>query len=584
MLMRRMLVLGVALAAGTLTTLGFGFAQTPAAKKYAVLVGVQDYDHSKLQRLPFAVNDVSDLGDLLRRHGYQVTLLRTAATDAKFVPTLASINARLAEVLEQCKRHDTVLVALAGHGLQFEKRKPDDPDDAYFCPQDARPLPERRETLLSLRKLYRQLDDSGAGVKLLLVDACRDDPTVPRGVRRGVDGSTSPRPPRGVAALFSCSAGESAWESAKLKHGVFFYYVLEGLRGKAAAEGEVTWDGLQLYVRRRVTRDVAGLVGSEARQTPALNAGELAGEPPVLVMMQAPGANPDVQAAAGVRPEPARAPFNAPKAKALQQAWARYLGRKVEETVDLGAGVTMDFVLIPPATFTMGSPTDEKAREYDEVSHAVTITKPFFLGKYHLTQEQYQCLTGSNPSYFAAGGEGKISVVGQDTRRFPVEQVSWEDAMAYCDTLGRKISRPVRLPSEAEWEYACRAGTTTPFHFGTALNGAQANCYGDSPYGTSEKGPYLKRTCRVGSYEPNAFGLYDMHGNVWQWCQDWYGSYDGLPARDPLRVDKGAEGARVLRGGSWFSEAWRCRAARRRGYAPALRYNFVGFRVAFRLD
>jgi formylglycine-generating enzyme required for sulfatase activity len=281
------------------------------------------------------------------------------------------------------------------------------------------------------------------------------------------------------------------------------------------------------------------------------------------------------------RPPPAKAPFSEATAKELQRAWATYLGKPVEEEVDLGGGATMRFVLIPPGTFTMGSPKEEKGRCNDEEADEVTITKPFYLGKYPVTQEQYERLTGKNPSYFAATGDGKAKVEGLDTKPFPVEQVSWEDATAFCRKLAERTGHKARLPSEAEWEYACRAGTTTPFHFGKALNGTQANCNGNYPYGRTEKGPYLAKTCPVKSYDPNAFGLYGMHGNVWQWCQDWYAeSCADLKGMDPLRVDKGSSSGRVLRGGSWFNYARHCRAASRDWHAPAYRNDDVGFRVA----
>ena len=245
----------------------------------------------------------------------------------------------------------------------------------------------------------------------------------------------------------------------------------------------------------------------------------------------------------------------------------------------------MEFGLIPPGKFMMGSPEDEKDRDKDEEQHEVEITRAFYLGKYEVKQEQYEQIVGKNPSWFSAGGEGKENVKDLDTRDFPVEEVSWEDAVSFCGKLTKLDGkRRFRLPSEAEWEYACRAGTTTPFHFGKLLNGSDANCNGNYPYGTDEKGRYFRRTCRVGSYASNAFGLHDMHGNVWEWCQDYYGSYKVLETKDPLRTEKVDISARVLRGGSWSDSARYCRAAFRSRNAPGSRGIYLGFRVAFRLD
>jgi formylglycine-generating enzyme required for sulfatase activity len=161
-----------------------------------------------------------------------------------------------------------------------------------------------------------------------------------------------------------------------------------------------------------------------------------------------------------------------------------------------------------------------------------------------------------------------------------VEQVSWDDAVEFCRRLRRKEGVTYRLPTEAEWEYACRAGTTTPFSFGSVANGRQANCKGDEPYGMEQKGPNLGRTTAVGSYAPNAFGLYDMQGNVWQWCADWYGEryYDVSPPDDPRGPDAGSW--RILRGGSWGVGAEDARSAVRVGDTPDFSSGSVGFRVA----
>jgi formylglycine-generating enzyme required for sulfatase activity len=272
-------------------------------------------------------------------------------------------------------------------------------------------------------------------------------------------------------------------------------------------------------------------------------------------------------------------------------------------TVKLGDGVEMELVLLNAkgnAEFLMGAPPDEKERNPQEKNfdaekqHKVTLTKPFYLAKYPVTQEQYEKLIGKNPSYFSKSGGWEPAVQGMDTRRFPAEQVSWGEAKTFCEKLmdkhGGQAPAVLRqqkyrfaLPTEAQWEYACRAGTTTPFYFGSELNGKQANCCGDEPYGTTDKGPDKGRPTKVGEYGENKFGLCDMHGNVAQWCQDYYGPYD-LPAKDPLRSAKHSKDLRVLRGGSWIFHACYCRAAFRTGWEASSHSTGVGFRVAFRSD
>jgi formylglycine-generating enzyme required for sulfatase activity len=290
--------------------------------------------------------------------------------------------------------------------------------------------------------------------------------------------------------------------------------------------------------------------------------------------------------------EPARAnaPFDEAKAKELQEAWAAYLGRQVEETLDLG-GERLKLVLIPPGTFRMGSPRDEPGRNraeqrFDaEELHWVTLTHPFYLGKFEVTQAQYEAVLGkvTIPSYFSPRGGGAAKVKDEPTAYFPEEQVSWEEADTFCTLLGNKVRRRVMLPTEAQWEYACRAGTETPFYFGKACNGKQANCNGADPYGTANKGPSLGRPCEVGQYPPNAWGLCDMHGNAEEWCRDWYGPYADLPTNDPERVEKGQDFARVLRGGWYAGNPESCRAASRHGEGGP-HWQWVGFRVAIRLD
>jgi formylglycine-generating enzyme required for sulfatase activity/tRNA A-37 threonylcarbamoyl transferase component Bud32 len=237
--------------------------------------------------------------------------------------------------------------------------------------------------------------------------------------------------------------------------------------------------------------------------------------------------------------------------------------------------VGMKFVRILPGKFLMGSPEDEKDRGEDEPLHEVEITRPFYLGVYPVTQAEYGRMMKRNPSWFAKDGSGRDKVRGMDTEAFPVENVSWEDAQEFCRALAAlpaegQAGRAYRLPTEAEWEYACRgpAGTNDPFHFGTALSPEQAN------YGVN-----LGRPCRVGSYPANAWGLYDLHGNVWEWCQDWYDKdcYRNGPRRDPQGPGEGDR--RVLRGGSWNDLGWDCRAAIRSALAPRYRNVNIGFRL-----
>jgi formylglycine-generating enzyme required for sulfatase activity len=245
--------------------------------------------------------------------------------------------------------------------------------------------------------------------------------------------------------------------------------------------------------------------------------------------------------------------------------------------------IGMKLTLIPAGKFIMGSPEGEAERDPEERQHEVEITKPFYMGIYEVTQGQYEAIQGQkqNTAFFRQG---------QD---FPMDQVRWPQAVAFCSKLSAKIEekkagRTYRLPTEAEWEYACRAGKKTVFHFGDALSSKEANFKGNFPYGGAPKGNFLQKTAKVGSYAPNAWGLYDMHGNVGEWCADYYDPdyYKNSPKQDPKGPAKGVvptdfsnDFYRVVRGGCWLDEAQACRAAYRFRLQSSEPYRWVGFRV-----
>ena len=247
--------------------------------------------------------------------------------------------------------------------------------------------------------------------------------------------------------------------------------------------------------------------------------------------------------------------------------------------------IGMKFVEIPAGRFQMGSAESEIGSRVDERPvHEVEISRPFLLGVYEVTQAEYEQVTGTNPSYFSRSGAGAKKVEGLKTERFPVEQVSWVEADEFCKRLSAlpdemKAGRTYRLPTEAEWQYACRAGKTTPFQFGGALGAKDANINGNFPYGGAPRGAFLGRTTEVGSYAPNGFGLHDMHGNVAEMVSDWYGRhyYQSSPQVDPKGPEQGAD--RVVLGGSWGTDAARCRAGFRRSNATSGKAYFFGFRV-----
>lgn len=247
--------------------------------------------------------------------------------------------------------------------------------------------------------------------------------------------------------------------------------------------------------------------------------------------------------------------------------------------------VGMVLVQIPAGKLMMGSPIDEAHRGSDELQHEVEISKSFYLGAFEVTQRQYEKVMGMNPSFFSRTGLGKERVKGKDTTGHPVERVTWHEAVEFCKKLSAKEKKTYRLPTEAEWEYACRAGTKEPFHHGKNFNSNLGNINGlsYSSYGAEEGGPFYRCTVPGGEYKGNAFNLFDMHGNVQEWCSDWYAAdfYKNSPKTDSIGPGDGKE--RVVRGGAWPSSAKACRSAARNHLPPDEKSWTVGFRVVLEL-
>ena len=243
-------------------------------------------------------------------------------------------------------------------------------------------------------------------------------------------------------------------------------------------------------------------------------------------------------------------------------------GKARQFAEDLGNGIQLEIVEIPSGGFPMGSAEYDRDCQNDErPKHWVNLSS-FLLGKYPVTQEQWEAIAGYNPSHFTG-------------RRRPVENISWYSAMDFCRNLSEKTGREYRLPSEAEWEYACRAGTTTPFHFGATITTDVANYVGNATTYTKRARSFFsgEGTSVVGSFPPNAFGLYDMHGNVWEWCADsWHDNYRGAPNDGSAWIDEKLN-KYVRRGGSWHDLRRNCRSAYRSLSSPDNRLTTYGFRV-----
>ncbi len=500
-----------------------------AGRNYAFLVACSGYDVTELRKLPFTVREMAEFRDALLATGFDegdIKFLRDGAPEPRFLPEKARIEKELNLLLKRVKPGDTLVVALNGHGLQFKGEK-----SGYFCPLDA--VVTKRETLLPMDGLFAQLERCPATRKLLIVNACRNDPLSGQSQASNkvelVD--RYEEVPAGIAAIYACGPGERSYyydpedeRSKGRRRSLFMHHLIEAWRGRYAGGKAVTLEELFAAVEARTIRDADNLFGQ----------------------VQQP------------------------------QVKRRYDGKWVIVPAEKDAGIIaeMKFVHIAKGIFWMGGGKDSPPQQQ------VTIERDFELAAYCVTQGQWQEVMGNNPSTFSRRGSGKhqvASIPDAELARFPVENVSWEDAQAFIKKLNAREGGKgwvYRLPREAEWEYACRNAAKTKeecsfdFYLQTGTNdlsSTQANFNGDYPAGSGAKGPYLGRTTKVGSYRPNKLGLYDMHGNVWQWCEDVY---------------ENTGPGRVIRGGCWFDNGQSCRAARRNGSMPSDRSDYLGLRLA----
>jgi formylglycine-generating enzyme required for sulfatase activity/uncharacterized caspase-like protein len=560
-------------------------------QRRALLIGVTKYEKAGFRDLDYPEADVSALAEVLHAAGFQVTLmLGSLPADDPLRATRENIGRQLltsVELREAQKRDrtlrrsfvadlanlsksDIVLIAFAGHGRQQTVPVGDKLEEApYFCPVDAANADV--DSWVSISELMETVStSSGSQNNLILVDACRDNP----GRGRGIDGAKVTLPGANLAICFSSSAGTEAYEAKELQHGIFTYHVLQGLRGEAAnRQDQVTWDTLVSHIRTAVAQDAPRLV--QRQQLP--NAiGNVTGASPVLIAKVAavapanntPPANNNTaenmrntSPPSGAIPAPLTAPFDSATAKSGQAAWANHLGIEVSTINSVG----LQMILIPPGEFMMGSAEDDvSAYDSEKPQHRVTLTNAFLMAETEVTQGQWKAVMGTEP------WKGKDNVT--EGANYPATYINHEEAEEFCRRLSEKDGRLYRLPTEAEWEYACRAGTTTTYSFGNDESAlGRYAWYDKNAWYIDEKFSHLVR-----QKQSNAFGLYDMHGNVWEWCSDCYAEYTSGSQVNPIGPESGVH--RVYRGSSWRDSARNCRAATRNRDSPSLRLSILGFR------
>ncbi|MBF2015734.1 MAG: SUMF1/EgtB/PvdO family nonheme iron enzyme [Rivularia sp. T60_A2020_040] len=581
-------------------------------KNSAIAIGINYYYN--LQPLKYAQRDAKAMENWFKQEARfdQVFLftedsqpIPASPQPIPTQPSFANFYGFLEKQFEKSllKPEDNLWFFFAGHGRRYR-------DQDYLMFLDSSPAAVDR-TAISVDYVTQRLRRSGADNVVLFIDACRDE-----GDRGGL--GIGEEEHQGVITFYSCNAYQKSWEIDALKHGAFTYALLEGLnlRGEGncatverlarhlyhrvpqlntnhqqqlqnpyfkadppykmyfillkqsatfqdaqplidqAQEAELDGD---LLLAETLWQRLWGIPGVDRRAFAAIKRiavkkttqNQIPTQKPIIPTPET------ATSSRGVTPTETPStqetklkvfPFEVVTVNSSGQEVKREQGEAEYFTEDLGNGVILEMVSIPGGSFKMGSPPEEKNRsDTESPQHDVTVPA-FFMGKFEVTQEQYQQVMAKNPSNFKG-----------DKR--PVKTVSWNDAVEFCKKLSQKTGRTYRLPSEAEWEYACRAGTTTPFYFGETITSELANYRASNTYALEAKGVFRGETTPVGKFPPNGFGLYDMHGNVWEWCQDtWHDNYNDAPTDGSAWINNDNP-YRVLRGGSWFNNPYYCRSA-----------------------
>ncbi len=587
-------------------------------KNIAIAIGINEYRY--IPPLKYAKNDAQFFSDFLRKDAGFERVWYSSDDSPKFDgDSTEPICSNLITVLNRLSNYrlagiDNLWFFFAGHGMHHDGK------DYLLMADSNTDYPE--ETAIPTDRILQKLKSSGATNVILFLDACRN---VGKRGSRGIGDSTTEvvKKISDTVCFFSCSPNQFSHEHSEYEQGIFTYALLEGLsdRHKLA-----TVDKLESFLKERVPKLAEGI---NAKQDPRV-VNDSREKNLILMPKYA-----DKRDLAQIRADAFEA-FSYSKWDVARSLWLQYLeadgadkhlaitqieriaqerisgnqsaidnrasgavnnpelltrqansntvrqrleiAEKQLLIIDCGSGVTLELVRVPAGKFMMGS--DESDRE--KPIHEVQL-KEFLIGKYAMTNAQWQTVMK------AKGSANKDKKFQGDLQ--PVVGVSWHESREFCKKLAQHSGREVRLPTEAEWEYACRAGTTTPFAFGKTVTPDQVNYDGNHPYGNAPKGKYREVTVNVDSFKPNAWGIYQMHGNVWEWCLDeWHDSYQDKPEQlkkqgnqtwGDLTMDDNDNRYRLLRGGSWLDFAFVCRSSYRgRGNARSQDGSF-GFRVIF---
>ena len=545
-------------------------------RRMALVVGNAAYADVPLRN---PVNDATDVTAALRQLGFEVELLRDASR-RQMQDAVRAFGRRLAQ-------GGAGLFYYAGHGLQVA-------GENYLVPigADIKAEFDVEHEAVSAGWILSAMEYAGNGLNLVILDACRNNPYSRRFRGRSALGLAAPARPATGSLIAYATAPNSVAEDGSGRNGLYTKHLLRYMQ-----EPGLDVEDMFKKVRIAVGRESGGA------QTP-WELSSLTGDFSfTLASTTGPGvSDAEAQRLAEERQRVAaeRRRLEAERELLEEQRRLAEERRQLEEQRQEEAARRQreaaerrrrelehgqrfrdcpecpEMVVVRSGSFMMGSPPGEEGRDKDEdPRHRVAIAEPFAVGIFEVTFREWDaCVSGGGCKGYRPDDDGW----GRGDR--PVINVSWEDAQAYVRWLSGKTKHPYRLLSESEWEYVARAGTTGSFHTGWTISPDQANYDGDYTYGGGRKGVYRERTVSVGTFSPNAFGLHEVHGNVWEWVQDcWNGSYEGAP-KDGRAWESGNCSLRVARGGSWFSGPWFLRSASRSWYTSGDRISFLGFRIA----
>lgn len=545
---------------------GVGTRRSESGTKVALVIGNADYSND-IGKLKNPVNDATDIAEALQRLGFNLV-----GGKAHLNLNKRQMLERIREFGSQIQKGGVGVFYYAGHGIQVDKHN-------YLIPiTDLLQYQEDAEyEAVDVDAVLKEMESAENAVNILILDACRNNNLPKRPNKRATaeKGLGEPqRKPSGVYIAFAARDGQTASENPTGRNGLYTQELLKNIETP-----NLRLEDIFINTRREVKRL------SNRMQEPI----EFGSLDDIFYFKL----NENI----AIQPQPSPS-FAIPN----NQSNTIPMNQPTASTLPVGTikknSIGMELVWIPSGEFMMGSSESEIAEALFEAQkgnkkvprdvfspelpkHRVRISNGFWIGRYEVTQKQWQEIMDDNPSDYKDCG-----------LNCPIEQISWYDTQVFLKRLNEKDSVfEYRLPTEAEWEYACRAGTTTAFAFGDKLNSSQANFDGRFPYNGTEKGKFVKKTTPVGSYQPNAWGLYDMHGNVWEWVEDWYGNYISGDVVDP--TGPVASTYKSVRGGAWVNLASLVRSAARTGVKPDFRKNNavfspdkninVGLRVVARL-